>query len=279
MRWFLGAGMRSVVCMLCRTAGVSAETPRRNTDRRPAGHLRGEALDVVAAQQQPTRHVTSAGPDLLRVGEYTTHDQPRTTGFPLGREGSAELAAGSDAELGEDLAEVPLDGAGGQEELGADLGVGAALDGEPGDRGLLRGELGRRRRRALADGLAGGGQLALRALGEGGGADRGQQLVRGPQLLAGLRAAVLAAQPLAVEQVGAAELPADKRARERASIPRPKSVRPAWVNSVSRARAVCPAPSSPLRTAASISSGRAHMEMKTVEVSSAACAAAACASA
>ena len=30
--------------------------------------------------------------------------------------------------------------------------------------------------------------------------------MRGPQLLAGVRAAVLAAQPLAVEQVGAAEL-------------------------------------------------------------------------
>ena len=43
----------------------------------------------------------------------------------------AELAAGRDAELGEDLAEVPLDGAGGQEELGADLGVGTAFDGQP----------------------------------------------------------------------------------------------------------------------------------------------------
>ena len=42
------------------------------------------------------------------------------------------LAARADAELGEDLAQVPFDGAGGQEQLGGDLRVGATVGGEPG---------------------------------------------------------------------------------------------------------------------------------------------------
>src|SRR3954454_3540026 len=95
-------------------------------------------------------------------------------GESSGGERGAEFAAGGDADLGEDLAEVPFDGAGGQEELGADLGVGEAFYGQPDDRGLLRGEFGRGRGGALAGSLAGGGQLALGAVVEGGGADRGQ---------------------------------------------------------------------------------------------------------
>ena len=51
-----------------------------------------------------------------------------------------QLAAGADAELGEDLAQVPFDRARGQEQLGADLGVGAAVAGQPGDLLLLRRE-------------------------------------------------------------------------------------------------------------------------------------------
>jgi hypothetical protein len=106
--------------------------------------------------------------------------------------------------------------------------------------------------------------------------------VRGSQLLAGVGAAVLAAQPLAVQQVRAAQLgsqpgrpnrsiasrykfsavsPALSSARERASTPRPKAVPPAWVNSASRVRAPVAMPVSPVRAAASISSGSAHMEM------------------
>jgi hypothetical protein len=38
-----------------------------------------------------------------------------------------ELAAGGDAELGEDLAQVVLDGVGADEQPGADLGVGQAV--------------------------------------------------------------------------------------------------------------------------------------------------------
>ena len=43
------------------------------------------------------------------------------------------IAAGADAELDEDLAQVPFDRAHGQEQLGADLRVGAAVAGQPGD--------------------------------------------------------------------------------------------------------------------------------------------------
>jgi hypothetical protein len=82
-------------------------------------------------------------------------------------QGRAQLAPGADAELGEDLAQVPLDGPGADEQLGADLG---------------------------------GGELAAGAFGEGSHADLVQGVVRLAQLAAGVAAAVLAAQPLPVQQ-------------------------------------------------------------------------------
>ena len=59
---------------------------------------------------------------------------------------------------------------------------------------------------ALADALAGGQQLTLGALGERLGAHAREQLERGAQLVAGVDAAPLASQPLAIEQVGPREL-------------------------------------------------------------------------
>jgi hypothetical protein len=47
-----------------------------------------------------------------------------------------ELAAGGDAELGQDLAQVVLDGVGADEQPGTDLGVRQAVAGQPGDLGL-----------------------------------------------------------------------------------------------------------------------------------------------
>jgi hypothetical protein len=41
------------------------------------------------------------------------------------RQRVVQFAAGTDAEFGEDLAQVPFDRASGQEQLGADLRVGA----------------------------------------------------------------------------------------------------------------------------------------------------------
>jgi hypothetical protein len=49
-----------------------------------------------------------------------------------------ELAAGADAELGEDLAQVVLDCVRGDEQPGTDLGVGQAVAGQPRDLGFLR---------------------------------------------------------------------------------------------------------------------------------------------
>src|SRR5712691_2667492 len=71
-------------------------------------------------------------------------------------QGAVELVAGGDVELGEDLVEVVLDGAGAHEQLGGDLGVGQAVGGQPGDLGLPAGEPEGGLAGALADVLAGG---------------------------------------------------------------------------------------------------------------------------
>jgi hypothetical protein len=105
--------------------------------------------------------------------------------------------------------------------------------------------------------------------------------VSGTQLFPGVGAAVFAAQPLAVQQVRAGELGAKRGAaksvdrvgvqvigglalgQQRAGPrldPQPQSVPPAWVVSDSRATASLAADIYPLRAAASISSGSAHVE-------------------
>ena len=75
-----------------------------------------------------------------------------------------------------------------------------------GDLRLLRGELAACVGCALARRLAGGEQLARGALGERLGAHRREQLVRGAQRLARVDPPVLAAQPLAVEEMRAGEI-------------------------------------------------------------------------
>jgi hypothetical protein len=65
--------------------------------------------------------------------------------LPEARQRPAQLAARSDPELGEHVAQVPFDRAGGQKQLGADLGAGL--------------------HRVLADRLAGGLQFAPGARG------------------------------------------------------------------------------------------------------------------
>src|SRR5215469_15655640 len=59
----------------------------------------------------------------------------------LGQRGG-QLAAGADAELGEYLAQVPLDRPRGQEQPGADLRISQAVARQPGDEGFLRGQRG-----------------------------------------------------------------------------------------------------------------------------------------
>jgi hypothetical protein len=63
----------------------------------------------------------------------------RCCALRCGKRGS-ELAAGADAELGEDFPQVVGDGGGADEQLRGDLGVGGTVAGQAGDRRFLRGQ-------------------------------------------------------------------------------------------------------------------------------------------
>src|SRR5260370_10447436 len=126
----------------------------------------------------------------------------------------AKLFAGADVELGEDLAQMPFDGAGAEEQLGADLRIRQPVTCEPGDLHLLRGELVARPDRALAHGLTRRQQLATAALSERLHAHRGEPFVGGAQFLACVRAALLTPQPLAVQEVSADQRGAHASATE-----------------------------------------------------------------
>src|SRR6185312_3457762 len=120
-----------------------------------------------------------------------------------------QLSSGADAELGEYLAQMPLDRPGTDEELGADLRIRLAIAGQPRDKRLLRGELIRVLVGAPAHLLARRDQLAAGTLGERLHADRGKHVVGGAQVPARVEAPALAAQPLAVQQVGAGQIRAE----------------------------------------------------------------------
>src|SRR5207237_3706911 len=116
--------------------------------------------------------------------------------------------------LGGHLAEVVLDGASADEELGADLRVRLSVGGESSDLGFLRGEdvacvLGPSARR-----FSGGKQLATGALGEGLGPEVTEHLVCSAKLTTRVHTASLAPEPFAVEQMRTGELDADPRALE-----------------------------------------------------------------
>src|ERR1700733_6932745 len=183
-----------VVTMPLLTAGGptrSAIALLRLSGRPARGHIRQRTAQVASPDGLMRR-------DVVRVA----------------RQGAVELAAGGNAELGEDLAEVVLDRAGAEEQPGADLRVRQAVAGQPRDHRLLRGQLAAGLDRALAGGLAGSGQLAPGPLGKRLDAHLRQHVVGGAQLLAGVAAAALAAQPFAVEQVGAGQLHAQAGAAE-----------------------------------------------------------------
>ena len=88
------------------------------------------------------------------------------------------------------LLQVPLDRAGAEVELGADLRVRSAVAGEPGDVLLLRRELVACLVEALAHLGAGGQQLVPGALGERVGAHGDERVVCAPQLFARVDAPV-----------------------------------------------------------------------------------------
>jgi hypothetical protein len=99
---------------------------------------------------------------------------------------------------------VVTHGARGQEQLDADLLVGSACGGQPDDLQFLRGEPGQRVDRADGRrGSAGGAQLGLGAFLQVPGAYPREGGRRGEQVLAGVGAALVSPQPLAVQQPGA----------------------------------------------------------------------------
>src|SRR4051812_34573491 len=113
-------------------------------------------------------------------------------GCPLRvRERAAELLARADAQLREHLVQVGLHGARADEQLGADLRIRLSRHGAPGDLRLLRRERVARLEREPAHRLAGGRELACRALGERFRADAAERLVRRSQLLARIDSALL----------------------------------------------------------------------------------------
>ena len=102
-----------------------------------------------------------------------------------GKRGS-KLAAGADAEFGEDFPQVVGDGGGADDQLRGDLGVGGAVAGQAGDQRFLRGQGIWRLDGAFAGLPAAGPQLDARPFGERRGADRVEDLIRGAELIAGV---------------------------------------------------------------------------------------------
>src|SRR5215212_3468089 len=109
-------------------------------------------------------------------------------GFPVrATEGVVQAHARADLELGEHLPQVPLDGAGAEEQPGADLRIGKTVAREAGDLLLPRRELVARLDSALAHPPACRHELSAGALGERLHAGRLEHLVGGAQLRARIR--------------------------------------------------------------------------------------------
>lgn len=90
----------------------------------------------------------------------------------------------------------------------ANLGVGEAIAGKSRNLSLLIGELVTRLNAPFAYAFTGGQQLALGACSERFDSHIGKHLECGTQLAARVEAAVLAAEPFAVKQVGAGQIEA-----------------------------------------------------------------------
>src|SRR5215813_11407347 len=95
---------------------------------------------------------------------------------------------------------MPLDRAGAEKELGANLRIRQTVLRQAGDVQLLGRQLVASLRRAFADLLSGREQLGACALGKRLHSDVDEQLVRSAQLLASVHAAILPPQPFAVEK-------------------------------------------------------------------------------
>src|SRR5690606_17285944 len=114
-----------------------------------------------------------------------------------------ELPAGADVELLEDAAQVGFDGAWTQEQLGTDLAVSRSCGDQPGDVQFLGGECVGRLRDRFAQFRAGRPQFVGGTCGERLRPHDGEHPVCGPELFAGILAAVFPAKPLTVDKMGA----------------------------------------------------------------------------
>src|SRR4051794_23589621 len=110
----------------------------------------------------------------------------------------AQLTPRRDRQLGEDLAQVPLDGARAQEEASTDLGVRQTGSHHHCDLTLLRSQLvvDREATCSPADCLAGCQKLSTRSFGESLHTDRLEDVVRLPQRVTGILVPPAPSQPL-----------------------------------------------------------------------------------
>src|SRR4051812_17236556 len=207
----------------------STSSPRPTSSTTAIGSARSAAASSArssSASSTPT--AARSARSTPRGSPRSRRDAPERSAWPTSwcrwataerrsgalREHVAELAAGAHVELAEDLAQVVLDRARADEELGADLGVGVPVAGHRRDLAFLGREGVARCARSRGHGRAGGEELATAALCERLRPGAGERVVRRFELLASVDAAALAAQPLAVEQAGAGQLDAHPRAPE-----------------------------------------------------------------
>src|SRR4029077_552374 len=118
----------------------------------------------------------------------------------------AELPARCDAELDEDLPQVPFDGVCADEQLRRDLLIRQPVAGQSCDLRLLGRQLITGADLLLAHLFTGGDQLAASPFGEGPRTPSGEHVVGGAEVLTGVDAPVHPTQPLAVAQPGASEI-------------------------------------------------------------------------
>src|SRR5689334_7552395 len=167
-------------------------SPARSRRKRPGSSLR-RARSPVAPKRTMTWSAGIMPANVRAAARARIGDVPslapavprsgRHPGRLLEREAD-ELHPRRDPELGEDLAQVILDGLGAHEELRRNGLVGRALADEPRHLELLRRQLGQRAEVALAGLLAGGAQLAQRALGPGGRPEPLEAVAGGAQVYA-----------------------------------------------------------------------------------------------
>src|SRR3954453_11648723 len=125
-----------------------------------------------------------------------------------------KLPAGAHVEFGEDLAQMPLDGARADEELLPDLGIRTAISRESRDVDFLGRQFVKRVGSPLAHRFTSRCELMARPLGEGVDPHVDEHLMRGSKMCARVNPAILPPQPFAVQQVCARKFRTDLRSRQ-----------------------------------------------------------------